>query len=332
MRFDLGQEIIDKIRGKNIFKYDTAEERLKLLDKNLYFLCDDFNRIEEFRTFMQNDNFLYKYKRLIKDLPEESLILLSRILNRVLIPEENQTFWVDDKEKKDLKNMEINRINTGFKLGEIFYCQNHFIKGNFCSSLFNYEQELNNLKTIDKIKNKDIIDVGAYIGDTAIILSKYTNQKVFAFEPMTQNYNSLEENIKLNELTNVLPQKIGLGSEKSTMSISIANGSSKIGADGQTEKIEVTTLDDFVKENSLSNIGLIKVDVEGFEQEFLKGAINTIKTQKPTLLLSIYHNPNDFFDIKPMLEDLNLGYEFQIIKTPDIFFLTETMLYAEVVK
>ncbi|MCC8278461.1 FkbM family methyltransferase [Campylobacter sp. VicNov18] len=60
------------------------------------------------------------------------------------------------------------------------------------------------------------------------------------------------------------------------------------------EEVEVTTLDSYLEKNPL-DIGFIKVDIEGFEQEFLKGAVNTIKTQKPTMLISIYYNPNDFF-------------------------------------
>lgn len=55
------------------------------------------------------------------------------------------------------------------------------------------------------------------------------------------------------------------------------------------EEISIITLDSFVEENNI-RVGLIKVDIEGSEQDFLKGAEKTIKTQKPFLLISIYHN------------------------------------------
>ena len=51
--------------------------------------------------------------------------------------------------------------------------------------------------------------------------------------------------------------------------------------------IQSMTIDSYVEENNL-NVGLIKVDVEGEEKNLLKGAINTLKTQKPILFLSIY--------------------------------------------
>ena len=77
-----------------------------------------------------------------------------------------------------------------------------------------------------------------------------------------------------------------------------------------TNSVIVQRLDDYVLDNHIDNIGLIKVDIEGFEQNFLKGATQTIKKFKPTMLLSIYHNYSDFFKIKPLIESWNLGYKF----------------------
>ena len=92
--------------------------------------------------------------------------------------------------------------------------------------------------------------------------------------------------------------------------------------------IEATTLDDFVRKNNIE-VGLIKVDIEGYEQHFLKGAEQTIKTQKPALLISIYHNIDDYLHIKPMIESWNLGYKFKIRKPEESLFL-ETLLIAEI--
>ncbi|HEB7542554.1 TPA: FkbM family methyltransferase, partial [Campylobacter coli] len=71
-------------------------------------------------------------------------------------------------------------------------------------------------------------------------------------------------------------------------------------------------------------------DIEGFEQDFLKGALETIKKHKPALILSIYHNIDDFFNIKPFIEQLNLGYTFQVIKPVDGSISLETILLCEV--
>lgn len=137
--------------------------------------------------------------------------------------------------------------------------------------------------------------------------------------------------IELNNATNIVPINKGLGSSDETLYLSSDTSASRIvdETDHNSEKIQITTLDNFVADNQLQ-VGLIKVDIEGFEQEFLKGASNTIKQQKPALLISIYHNFDDFFYIKPLIESWQLGYKFRIYApTLDPLFL-ETLLIAEV--
>jgi CO dehydrogenase/acetyl-CoA synthase gamma subunit (corrinoid Fe-S protein) len=94
---------------------------------------------------------------------------------------------------------------------------------------------------------------------------------------------------------------------------SINDGASFINRCNKLKKHEVPviSIDDFVRKKSL-NVGLIKLDVEGVESDVIEGAVETIKAQKPLLIISIYHNPKDFFEIKPKIEALNLGYHFLI--------------------
>ncbi|HBC93028.1 MAG TPA: hypothetical protein DCZ10_09055, partial [Pelotomaculum sp.] len=78
------------------------------------------------------------------------------------------------------------------------------------------------------------------------------------------------------------------------------------GASGNYQRPEVTyqgdiiaqaiTLDEYVAKHQL-DVGLIKVDIEGTEREFLKGAKQTIMSKRPILLISIYHTADDFLDI-----------------------------------
>jgi hypothetical protein len=95
------------------------------------------------------------------------------------------------------------------------------------------------------------------------------------------------------------------------------------------ESVDVITLDSYVEKHNLE-VGLIKVDIEGFEQKFLQGAKKTISSQKPTLLLSIYHNADDFFHIKTIIESWDLGYKFKIVKPADKSILIDTNLIAEI--
>ena len=120
------------------------------------------------------------------------------------------------------------------------------------------------------------------------------------------------ENIKLNNVNNIVPVKASLsdinGEEKIYLrgdNVQGITSDESVRPYDQAFTVETITVDKYVQENNL-NVGLIKVDVEGTEQRLLKGAIETIKSQKPILVFSIYHNPNDFFEIKPLIEKLDL--------------------------
>lgn len=91
----------------------------------------------------------------------------------------------------------------------------------------------------------------------------------------------------------------------------------------------MVTLDSYVEEKNIS-IGLIKVDIEGFEQEFLKGALKTLNMQKPILCISIYHSDDDFFNIKPFIESLDLGYKFDFFQGVNRWLRNDIMLLCEV--
>jgi ribosomal protein L19 len=89
----------------------------------------------------------------------------------------------------------------------------------------------------------------------------------------------------------------------------------------------MTTVDNVVNEHNL-NFGLLKLDVEGAEISVLEGSVESIKKFRPVLLISIYHGPEDFFEIKPMLEKMGVNYKFTIRKLAPGSTHGETMLLA----
>ena len=220
--------------------------------------------------------------------------------------------------------------------GSYFYNGYFLPIRHFDISVFYYEHSMDTFspQTLAKIKEKDIIDAGAFIGDSAIIFErKFTNKFIRSFEATANNYNLMLQTLKLNDSQRIIPIQKALGAKEDILEISIWGSGSSIHhkVSEQSEKVKVITLDSYVKENNIE-VGFIKVDIEGFEQEFLKGAIETIKTQKPAMLLSIYHNANDFFEIKPLIESWNLGYTFKICKPVDWSLSEETALYCEVLE
>lgn len=239
--------------------------------------------------------------------------------------------------------LELYRITTEFfpnihKLSPTLYIyKNYFLPTHsFEISVFWYEHKLKEFKssTLVKIKNKDIIDAGGYVGDSALVFQKYTDKNIYTFEPTNENYEFLLQTIKLNNATRIIPVKKALGADPSQTQIHIDGACSSLIFDNKkttSDSVEITTLDSFVHEHNLE-VGFIKVDVEGFEQEFLKGAKQTITEQKPAMLISIYHQASDFFEIKPMIESWNLGYSFKIIKPIDYSVVTECALFCEVIE
>lgn len=285
-------------------------------------------------------DFKEKFLALTKELDKESISTVVLMLKRLkqLKASENRTLTFFSKEEterilqlQDAFEKEIIRLSEG-----CYYYGGYMLPSpRFEESVFADRCGLGGVEKPESFAHKDIIDAGAFIGDSALILSELTDGKVYAFEPTRENYDNMLKTIELNSLANVVPCNLALGSSKGVvqMTNSIVSSTNAYVEKSTmpytaTETVEVVTLDEYVRENNLK-VGLIKVDVEGAEQEFLKGAMETIKTQRPTLLISIYHNASDFYDIKPMLEKLNLGYSFKI-RHPEIgTVMMETMLIAE---
>ncbi len=176
--------------------------------------------------------------------------------------------------------------------------------------------------------DKDFIDGGAYIGDSALVLNKFKPRKIYTFEPEIENFKLLQETIALNELqNNIIPIKKGLSNKNQILSFEGDNVCGKISEISRSEQIshiEVTYIDEFVQKNDL-HPALIKLDIEGAEYDAIIGAQETIKKLKPILLISIYHTAKDFFEIKPLIESMG-EYKFLIRATRPDMLNTEFIL------
>jgi FkbM family methyltransferase len=213
----------------------------------------------------------------------------------------------------------------------------------FCDvSALCYHSGLKNILFVrEYIKGKDFIDGGAYTGDSALGFEEYEPSRIYSFEPLPLNQRYLQDTIKRHNLKRVLPVQLGLGDKKESLYMEydpkILNAATLVAGGGKDKsekiKIDIISLDDFAAENHL-NVGLIKLDVEGFEMKVIRGAQKTIKGKRPVLLISIYHSPEDFFEIKPLIEAWDLHYKFEILKTDPFSPYPDVMLagYPEELK
>ena len=291
-----------------------------------------------YKTFLENNDLYTLYKNLIKNLDDKSILIVTTMISRIQQAiKNNKKFVISEEEKKLFYNRNFHNQNIVKLANNIYTNGKHFLPvKHFISTIFIDNHFIDEINNKNLIKNKAIIDVGAFIGDSALLFAQLTTNKVYAFEPVKANYDKMLETIKLNSAYNIIPLQLGLGSKNINDSINIFdNGvSSTLRPDRKNTKgsnqeiIKIIRLDDYVNENNLS-VGLIKVDIEGLEKDFLKGAIETIKQQRPVLMISIYHTAEDLFTIKPLIESWNLGYKFKIRKSSKPSILDDTILIAE---
>lgn len=171
----------------------------------------------------------------------------------------------------------------------VLYLQNYGLSGECDTS-----GEENAMKLIaDKLNAKPnivVFDVGANIGKYTNSFVTFVNTKyqVYCFEPLSSTFDILKKNTEKN--VNVLAFCLGLGdkteetviysNEKTnTQSSLIPRDMSHWGNEynlSTPNKISITTLDEFCDKHKISFIDFLKVDVEGFEWQFFKGAKNAL--------------------------------------------------------
>jgi len=177
------------------------------------------------------------------------------------------------------------------------------------------------------LKEGDVfIDAGANVGSYTLIAAKQVGStgRVFAFEPAGEIYNMLYENITLNGYQNVKAEKKALLDKNTTIDLFLANkinlGMSSIyhhdTESGGVEKVVAVRLDDYVNNQNINRIDLIKIDVEGSEMYALKGMQQTLEKHKPKILIELKEETHLQSDhsINEIISYLNkLGYEQWII-------------------
>lgn len=141
-----------------------------------------------------------------------------------------------------------------------------------------------------------MLELGAFKGEDLLrfVSRGRIFDLAFCVEPDIGNYNSLVFEISRSEIPNVYPIPTGAWSETSQLKFK-ANG--KTGAqlsENGEGSITVMRFDDLVGSNS---INYIKMDIEGAELAAIEGLEKTIVNQLPHLALSVYHKPEDLWEI-----------------------------------
>jgi FkbM family methyltransferase len=184
------------------------------------------------------------------------------------------------------------------------------------------------------VRGHDFIDCGAYNGDSALALYQYGYRKIYSVEMSKKSIEQYVELMKKNhinaskyELINMavasrddLPP-IVLKDDSGASNLTAFEGSDNehivMNEEGgkmvKISHIKQGTLDTLVKEYGIAP-KFIKADIEGYSLELVKGAVVTLKEHRPVLGICIYHNPYEFFEVKPFIESVVDNYTYIIRK------------------
>lgn len=168
--------------------------------------------------------------------------------------------------------------------------------------------------------NNDIVlDCGANIGLFSIWASNRC-QTIYAFEPGSENIDSLRENLRLNQINNVCVVPLAILDKQSFVRLLLnrSRGNSVIGDDSklngaeEIESVQSTSIDEFCEKEGSIRVDFIKMDIEGAEECAALGASETIKKHKPRLAIEVIHKPDNFYRIPFLIKSINADYRIFI--------------------
>jgi len=186
------------------------------------------------------------------------------------------------------------------------------------SDLLHERKLKHELENILKGNNVTMVDAGAYIGDTSILLAKkYPNSLFYAIEPSVKNFNFITKTKNKNNIDNLTVLNCVLSNDNSFYSVKKnldqPNAQYEIGEGNNG--IQSYTLDSLVNSKTIKGkIGILHYDVEGMELDVLNGSKDTIEKDKPYIILEFLNtnqiSPNQNLIIKFLVDR---GYNYKII-------------------
>jgi FkbM family methyltransferase len=158
---------------------------------------------------------------------------------------------------------------------------------------------------------KVFVDVGANIGRYTIPMAKKSGT-VVAIEADPENFKQLTENIKLNNLKNVIALERACWFEETVLPMGIApihvkTVSSLKWALGETVEVRCSTLDSILKECGITEVDLVKMDIEGAEKEGLMGMKETIANSPNIEIIFEAWNQQDVRECTEVLNKLGIA-------------------------
>jgi FkbM family methyltransferase len=183
---------------------------------------------------------------------------------------------------------------------------------------FQYYEPITRLLLLELLRpGATFLDIGAHHGFFSLTASLLIDRlRVIAFEPNPSNFQILEANTLANQTTNLHCEPLAISDREGTaalyltasdMSASLMKGfqaqdTEQIGS----VEVRTTTLDSYIPLNQLGGPMVIKVDIEGHEGAFMRGAAETIRRFQPDIVLEVVEDQDPSW----VAELKSLGYHF----------------------
>jgi FkbM family methyltransferase len=139
------------------------------------------------------------------------------------------------------------------------------------------------------------LDVGANLGLVTLTMASCVGEhgSVHAFEPNPLLQRMIEQSVKRSSFSNVTLHKIGLGNKEGELELRVPTDNAGQGSfiyhdnnsDLPLHRCVIDRLSNVVKREKISKIRLIKIDVEGFENEVLLGAEEVLARMRPEIIV-----------------------------------------------
>lgn len=179
----------------------------------------------------------------------------------------------------------------------------------------------------DFLKNDSVvIDAGANIGLFSIMAGTLCPKgKVYVFEPGSVAFTALKKNS--STYPNIEAINCGLGDAFGEAKLVVGGGTASNFIPKanyfykNVEKIKIDSIDNFVRVNNLKAVDFIKIDTEGYEEEVIRGAKETIKKFSPVIAVSAYHRPEDKKEIPILIKSIDFSYKYKLFKKAEDVFI-----------
>lgn len=168
-----------------------------------------------------------------------------------------------------------------------------------------------------------VVDLGAYDGDTLVEFLNGTSmqfKKLYAMEPDNKNYRKLKRRLYMIGSALLEAYNVGAWDEDTTITFNMRAGRGSTASGGthraaRYQDIKMMKTDTMLRGDAAT---YIKIDVEGAEENALRGAKETIASFRPKLNVALYHRSEDMFRLPLLIAELNKHYKLYMRHHPYI--------------